>query len=39
LIKEKLELERIKKVEVARLEAIARERAFIAANWPFPPGF
>ena len=39
LVKEKAELERIKKVEIDRLEAIARERAFIEANWPLPPGF
>ena len=39
LAKEKAELERIKSVEVARLEAIARERKFIEDNWPLPPGF
>jgi hypothetical protein len=39
LAKEKAELERIKKAEKDRLEAIAKERAFIEANWPLPPGF
>jgi hypothetical protein len=34
--REKAELERIKKAETEILEAIARERAFIEANWPFP---